>query len=120
MEYQEIKHLLDNTPNQKSNLRTKKWVERNDKSRGTNSQIKFKPAMLKSSLWVYSDACILLKGIISIAKTAASGTAANNNNHNNNNSDNKLIFRNSTPFTNCMNCMSEINNTLVVMPKALM
>ena len=78
--------------------------------------------MLKSSLWVYSDACILLKGIISIAKTAASGTAANNNNSNNNNdsNNNKLIFRNSTPFTNCMNCMSEINNTLVVMPEALM
>ena len=47
MEYQEIKHLLDNTPNQPSNLRTKKWVKRNDNSRGTNSQIKFKPTILK-------------------------------------------------------------------------
>ena len=46
----QIKHL---------NLGQKKWVQINDDSRGTyntNSQIKFKISMLKSSLCDYSDA----------------------------------------------------------------
>ena len=41
------------------NLGQKKWVQINDDSRGTyntNSQIKFKISMLKSSLCDYSDA----------------------------------------------------------------
>ena len=60
MEYQKIINLLDNTPNQP----TKFWVEINDDSRGTrntNSQIKFKTSMLRSSLCDYSDAYNLLK-----------------------------------------------------------
>ena len=42
MEYQKIKHLLDNTSNQPSKFRTKNWVEIIDDARGmynTNSQI---------------------------------------------------------------------------------
>ena len=35
MEYQEIINLLDNTPDQPTKLRSKKWVEVNDDSRGT-------------------------------------------------------------------------------------
>ena len=52
-------NLLDNTPNQPTKFRTKNWVEINDDSRGTyntNSQIKFKTSMLRSSLYDYSDA----------------------------------------------------------------
>ena len=59
MEYEEIINLLDNTPNQPSKFRTKNWIEINDDSRetyNTNSQIKFKTSMLKSSLCDYSDA----------------------------------------------------------------
>ena len=54
MEYQKIINLLDIKPNQSSKFRTKKWIEINDHSRGTyntNSQIKFKTSMLKSSFW---------------------------------------------------------------------
>ena len=53
MEYQKIIKFLDNTPNQLSKFRTKSWVEINDRSRGVcnaNSHIRFKTAMLKSSL----------------------------------------------------------------------
>ena len=53
MEYQKTMNLLDNTPNQKSKLRTKSWIEINDDSCGihnTNSLIRFKATMLKSSL----------------------------------------------------------------------
>ena len=46
-------NLLDNTPNQSTKFTKKNWVEINDESRGTyntNSQIKFKTSMLRSSL----------------------------------------------------------------------
>ena len=45
MEYQKIINLLENTPNQPTKFRTKKWVEINDESRGTYntySKIRFK------------------------------------------------------------------------------
>ena len=71
MKHQKIANLLDdNKSYQPSKSRTKNWVEINDESRGTynvNSQIKFKTAMLKSSLCDYSDAYILVKGTITIA-----------------------------------------------------
>ena len=59
--------------------------------------------MLKSSLCDYSDAYILVKGIISANNTAAAGAAANNTNR-------KVIFTKCAPFTNCI---SEINNTQI-------
>ena len=55
MEYQKIMNLLDNTPNQLSKFRTKNWIEINDQSRGVynvDSDIRFKTAMLKSSLCI--------------------------------------------------------------------
>ena len=58
-----------NTPNQQSKFRTKKGIEVNDDTRGrynTNSQIKFKTSMLKSSLCDYSNAYILFRGTIII------------------------------------------------------
>ena len=89
MEYQKIANLIDDTPNQPSKFRTRNWVEKNDESRGAynvNSQIKFKTAMLKSSLCDYSDAYILVKGTISANNTTADGAAANNTNK-------KVIFK---------------------------
>ena len=74
--------MLDNISNQPDKLRTKSWVELNDDSRGnynTNSQIKFKTLLLKSSLCEYSDAYILAKRTISVKNTAAAGNAANDN-----------------------------------------
>ena len=59
MEYQKIINLLDNMPNQLSMFRTKNWIEINDQSRGvynTNTDIRFKSTLLKSSLCDYSDA----------------------------------------------------------------
>ena len=59
--------------------------------------------MLKSSLCDYSHAYILIKVTITVNNTAAAGAAANNTN-------NKVIFKNCAPFTNCI---SEINNTQI-------
>ena len=53
MEYQKIVNLLDNTSNQLSKFRTKNWIETSGQSRGvynTDSDIRFKITMLKSSL----------------------------------------------------------------------
>ena len=109
MEYQKIANLLDdNKSNQPSKFRTKNWVEINDESRGTynvNSQIKFKNTMLKSSLCNYSDAYILVKGIITITVSGDDAAARQ--------ADERVkgvVFKICAPFTNCI---SEINNTQV-------
>ena len=102
MEYQKIANLLNDELNKPSKFRTKNWVEINDDVRGLyspNKQIRFKTAMLRSSLCDYSDAYILVKGNITVNNTAADGAAANNTNK-------KVIFKNYAPFTNCI---SKIN-----------
>ena len=76
MEYQKI-ISLNNTPNQPSKFRTKNWVEINDDLCGTyntNSQIKFKTSMLKSSLCDYRDACIAVNGTITVSNTGTADT----------------------------------------------
>ena len=65
VKYQKIINLLDNTPNKLSKFRTKNWIEINDQSKlvyNTNSDIRFKTTILKSSLCDYSDIYILLNG----------------------------------------------------------
>ena len=108
MEYQKIVNLIDDASNQPSKFRTKNWVEINDESRGTcnvNSQIKFKTTMLKSSLWDYSDAYILVKGTITINGAGADvGARQADERHKG------VAFKNCAPFTNCI---SEINNIQV-------
>ena len=106
MKYQKITILLNNESNQPSKFRTKNWVEINDDVRGIyspNKQIRFKTAMLRSSLCDYSDIYILVKRNITVNNTAADGAAANNTNK-------KVIFKNCAPFTNCI---SKINNTQI-------
>ena len=108
MEYQKVANFIDDTSNQPSKFRTKNWVEINDESRGTynvNSQIKFKPTMLKSSLCDYSDAYILVKGTITITGAGADAAARQADER-----DEGVAFKNCAPFTNCI---SEINNTQV-------
>ena len=86
MEYQKIANLIDDASNQPSKFKTKNWVEINDESRGTynvNSQIKFKTTMLKSGLYGYSDAYILVKGTINVNNTAAADADPNNTNKSN-------------------------------------
>ena len=106
MEYQIIANLLNDESNQPSKFRTKNCVEINDDIRGAyspNKLIRFKTAMLRSSLCDYSDAYILVRGNITVNNTAADGAAANNTNK-------KVIFKNCAPFTNCI---SKINNTQI-------
>ena len=63
MEYQKVTNLLNDASNKPSKFRTRNWVEINDGIRSSyspNKQIRFKKAMLRSSLCDYSDAYILI------------------------------------------------------------
>ena len=105
IEYQKIANLLNNESNKPSKFTTRNWVEINDDTAGAyspNKQIRFKTAMLRSSLCHYSYAYILVKGNISVNNTTCSAAV--------NNTNKKLIFKNCAPFTNCI---SKINNTQI-------
>ena len=96
--------MLDSASSKPSKFRTRNSVEANDDIRGAyspNKQIRYKTAMLRSSLCDYSDAYILVKENISVINNASAGAAANNRNK-------KVIFKDCAPFTNCI---SNINNT---------
>ena len=102
MQCQKIINLLDSTPNQPTKFKTKNWVEINNDARGmynTNSQIKFKTSMLRSSLCDYSDAYILVSGTITVPNTEAAEASPNNREN--------IIIKNCAPFSDCI---SEINN----------
>ena len=117
MEYQKIANLLDNASNKPSKFRTRNWVEINDDIRDAyspNKRIRFKTAMLRSSLCDYSDGYILVKGNMSVKNNSGAGAAANN-------IGKKLIFNNCAPFTNCISKINsiQINNAEyidIVMP----
>ena len=106
MEYQKIANLLDSASNKPSKFRTRNWIEINDDIRAaysSNKQIRFKTAMLRSSICDYSDAYILVKGNITVSSNAGVVADANNNNK-------KVISKNCAPFTNCI---SKINNNQI-------
>ena len=67
----------------------------------TNSQIKFKTSLLKSSLCDYSDAFILVSAVIKVSNT---GTPANPNNRKN------IIIKSCSPFTDFI---SKITNAQI-------
>ena len=95
--------MLKDESNKPSKFRTKNWVEIKDDVRGVyspNKQIRFKIAMLRSSLCDYNDAYILVKGNITVNDTGGAGAAANDTNK-------KVIFKNCAPFTSCV---SKIKN----------
>ena len=73
--------MLNDESGKPSKSKIKNWVEINDDIRGAyspNKQIRFKTAMLRSSLCDYSDAYIIVKGNITVNNTAADGAAASN------------------------------------------
>ena len=117
MKYQKIINFLDNTPTQPSKCGTKYSFEINDDSRviyNKDRQIKFKTSMLKSGLFGYSDAHILVKRTITTAPIPPPVANPNNN-------DKEVLFKNCAPFTDCTSDIynTQINNAKdidVVMP----
>ena len=105
MEHQKRINLLDNTLNQPTEFRIKTWVEINDDSRGTyntNSQIKFKTSMWRSSLCDYIDAYILVSGTITVTGVGNDDAVRRLDERNKG-----VIFNNCAPLPDCV---SEINN----------
>ena len=115
MEYQNITNLLDTTSDNILRFITKKWLEVHDESGSAedrnkpSKQIRFKTSMLRSDLYDFSDAYIVVKGTITV-------TGTNNRSRKNR----PLAFKNNSPF---ISCISKINNTItdtqdldVVMP----
>ena len=105
MEYQKIANLLNDESNKPSKFRTRNWVEINDEARGAyspNKLIRFKRAMLRSSLCDYGDTYILFKGNISVNNTGTAPAPTNRNK--------RVIFKNCAPFTSCK---TKINNTQI-------
>ena len=105
MEFEIVINLLNNTSNDLSKFRTKKLIEINDQSRrmyNTNSGIRFKTTMLKSSLCDYSDVYILMKRTITITGAGDDAAARQADEKNK-----VVIFITSAPF---IDCKSERNN----------
>ena len=102
MEYQKITKLLGSTPDKVSRFITKNWIEVNDqsgKTYTTGKPIRFKTSMLRSDLFDFSDAYILVKGTITVAAAAGNGNIAIKRNR-------LLVLKNNAPF---ISCISKIN-----------
>ena len=73
MKFQKIANFLDTTSDDKDLpiFVTKKWVEVYDQSEGNynvNKEIRIKTSMLRSDLFDFSDAFIVVKGTITVTK----------------------------------------------------
>ena len=66
----------------------------NDKN-DNNNNIKFKTSMVRSSLYDYSDAYILVNGTRTAPDSSAEGVPVNNTNK-------KIMFKNFSPVTSCI------------------
>ena len=99
MEFEKIANFLDTTSDDKDLPRfvTKKWIKVYDQSRGSysvNKEIRLKTSMLRSDLYDYSDAYIVVKRAITVVRP---DNAKRNK---------ATAFKNNAPF---INCISKIN-----------
>ena len=105
MEYQNITNLLGKIPDKVPRFITKKWIEVHDQSGETynnNKQIRFKTTMLRSDLYNFNDAYIVVKGIVSVTVSA--------NERDRDDMNRQVILKNNAPF---VSCISKINGVLV-------
>ena len=111
MEYDKINNLLlseDNESEKLSKFVTREYIRVNSLSNtyNENKSIRFKTSMLRSNLYDYSDAYILVKGTITVA-----APGVNNNVNNIRDKRNRpVILRNNAPF---VSCITRINGELI-------
>ena len=104
VEYQKTANLLDTASDNVLRFITKKWLEVHDQSGSAEDrnkpikQIRFKTSMLRSDLYDFSDAYIVVNGAITVAGT-----------NNRSRKNRPLVFKNNAPF---ISCISKINNTI--------
>ena len=102
MEYQKITNLLGNILDKVPRFITKIWIQVYDQSAdsyNTNKKIRFKTSMLRSDLCDYSDAYIVVKGIVTVNEVE------NRDKYNRN-----LALKNNAPF---VSCILKIHNKLI-------
>ena len=105
MEYQKIRNMLGTAPDNEPRFITKIWVEVHDQlgyaedRYNPGKQIIFKTSMLRSDLWDFSNAYIVVKGTITVTGTT-----------NRSRKNRPLPFKNNAPF---ISCISKVNNTLI-------
>ena len=98
METQKIVNLLNDSGNENSKFVSKKWYVIDSEAKGVYShedEIKFLTSSLESSFCDYSDAYIVITGIINVTVGDA---------------NTKVAFKNCSPFEKCR---TEINETFV-------
>ena len=101
MEYDKINNLLGSESEKLYKFVTREYVRVNSLSNtyDENKSIRFKTSMLRSDLYDYADAYILVNGIITVAGNQPSDR------------ENKpLILKNNAPF---VSCITTINNELI-------
>ena len=131
MKFQKTANFLDVTSDNEDlhKFVTKKWIEVYNQSQGNynvNKEIRIKASILRSDLYDFSDAYIVVKGNITVTKktfiasdfeapnnTEANATTTNNEN-NKRFGEIKLIFKNNASFTNCI---SKINGVELITQK---
>ena len=115
MEFEKIINLLDTTSDNKDLPRfvAKKWIEAYDQSErncSPNKEIRIKRSIIRSDLWHYSNAYIIVKGDITVT------------NPDNAKINKSVTFKNNASFINCISKINgiKIDNAEdldVVMPK---
>ena len=111
MEYNKINNLLlseENESEQLSKSVTREYVRVNSllNTYNENKSIRFKTPRLRSNLWDYSDAYILVKGTITVTAPGANNDANNIRDKRNT----PLILKSNTPF---VSCITRINGELI-------
>ena len=101
MEYDKINNLLDNESENLSKFVTRDYVRVNSLSNtyNENKSIRFKTPMLRSDLYDYADAYILVNGTIKVA-----------GNQPRDRQNRPLILKNNAPF---VSCITRINNEFI-------
>ena len=109
MEYDKINNLLLSEDSEKlSKFVTREYVRVNSllNTYNENKSIRFKTSMLRSNLYVYSDAYILVKGTIIVTAPGVNKNANNIRDKRNR----PLILKNNAPF---VSCITRINGELI-------
>ena len=101
MEYDKINNLLDSESEKLSKFLTREYVKVNSLSNtyNENKSIRFKTPMLRSDLCDYSDAYILIKGTITVARNAPRDRQ-----------NRPVILKDNAPF---ISCITRINGGLI-------
>ena len=105
MEYNKINNLLDSESESLSKFVTRQYVKANSLSNmyNENKSIRFKTPILRSDLCNYSDAYVLVSGVITVTANAGTNNIRDKKNR-------PVILKNNAPF---ISCIIKINGELI-------